>query len=246
MRHAALITALLLLPTAARADDFGRAYEQVIDSVVYITAIDTNWNYYHGTGVVVGANMVLTAYHVVGGNRLVAAVPAARNAQGTLITDVAHYSGIDESRRCRVIARDAKRDLALLEFTQTPNNLKKLKMADRKPGPGSPIFTIGSDPAQSMFHFASGNVRQLLEASYRFADGQTIQARCLEVSVPINPGDSGGPIINAAGELVGINSATVTGSNQVHYGINVAEVLDFLMAALEEQQKRLQQQTKAQ
>ena len=190
--------------------------------------------------------MVLTAYHVVGGNRLVAAVPAAAQRAR------------HPYHRCRPLfghrriaempgdrAGDAKRNLALLEFTQTPNNLKKLKMADRKPGPGSPIFTIGSDPAKSMFHFASGNVRQLLEASYRFADGQTIQARCLEVSVPINPGDSGGPIINAAGELVGINSATVTGSNQVHYGINVAEVLDFLMAALEEQQKRLQQQTKA-
>ena len=84
-----------------------------------------------------------------------------------------------------------------------------------------------------MFHFASGNVRQILNGDYRFKDGQSIEATVLETSVPINPGDSGGPVIDSAGRLVGINSATITG-NQVHYSVDVTEIRSFILAGMKE------------
>ena len=80
-----------------------------------------------------------------------------------------------------------------------------------------------------MFHYSGGNVRQVYKNSWKFSQsGQQVEARVVEMTVPINGGDSGGPILNQKGELVGINSAVMTNANQVQMGIDITEIRAFL------------------
>ncbi len=232
----ALAWATLMPATIAAAGEPDEAYGKALNSVMFITAIDRDWNMSHGTGVVVNARLgyIITAYHVIGQHNLVAALPPAADKDGNLVTDTSAYSSVNDASQCVVVASDPKRDLAVIRFKH-PRSLKAMPLARASARPGQAVFTIGNDPQQSMFHFASGNVRQVYNGAYRFKDGQQIAARVTEMLTVINPGDSGGPLFNASGELVGINSATVTTANQVHYGIDVAEVRAFLIETMDAQ-----------
>ena len=236
---ALLLAGAALLPsTNAWAGEPDEAYGKALNSVVYITSIDRDWNLSHGSGVVVNARFgyIVTAYHVIGPHNLVAASLPVADRDGNLVADSSGYSSLNDASLCVIVACDPKRDLALIRFKQ-PRNLKAMPLSRASARPGQTVFTIGNNPEQSMFHFAAGNVRQVHNSVYRFKDGQQISTRVMETSTSINPGDSGGPLFNASGELLGINSATVTTANQVHYGIDVTEVRAFLIETMEAQQR---------
>jgi S1-C subfamily serine protease len=241
MRTALILACLLLPAAAALGDEPAETYAKSVDGTVFITAVDRDWNFSHGTGVVISGNFMITAYHVVGQDRLIAARPPLRDRNGEIITDAEPYNNYSQDTQCQVIATDPKRDLALLRFKYPRAGLKTIRLARHAARPGQAIFTIGNDPAVSMWHFAAGNVRQVHQTSYRFKDGQQIAAKIIEMTVPINPGDSGGPLLNASGELVGINSATSTQANEVHHGIDMTEIAAFVDETTDKLSKSIEQ-----
>ena len=105
------------------------------------------------------------------------------------------------------------------------------------PRPGQPLVSIGNafnvrgDEATGVLsQYAGGNVRQVYDRDYHFDSGQEVRAKTVEITVPLNPGDSGGPILNRAGELVGISSAITRDQNQIQNGIDISEIRAFLAA----------------
>ncbi len=227
------LTALALagaLAFPARADDFGDTYDKSLPAVVFIAAVDQNWQRSTGTGVIIDATngYILTAYHVVGPDRLIAAHRAAYDKAGKLITDSSAYNDLCQGSQCVVIARDAKRDLAVIQFRHPRTGLKAIRLAGKSARPGQAVFTIGCDGESSMWHFASGNARQIYQSEHALSSGQRVSARIIEVTTPLNPGDSGGPLLNNAGELVGINSSVVPNANEVQKGIDVSEAISFI------------------
>jgi S1-C subfamily serine protease len=256
MRHLTMIIAsialplawaTLLPPTDVSAGEPDEAYTKALGSTLYITSIDRDWNISHGTGVVVNARLgyIATAYHVIGEHNRVCAVLPAFDKDGSLITNTGTYSQCNDASMCVVVAADPKRDLAIIRFKTPRQGLRAMPLAAHHARPGQSVFIIGNDPEQSLWHFASGSVRQVHNSAYRFENGQQISTRVMETSTSINPGDSGGPLFNASGELLGINSATVTTANQVHYGIDVAEVRAFLIETMEAQQRAVTKRTTA-
>jgi S1-C subfamily serine protease len=219
-------------PPGGHPTDEGEAYAKAVDSVVWIHAIDRNWEATRGTGVVVDApnGLILTAYHVVRNDRLALAVFPARDAQGTVIGNPDHYLNdwSTHARQCVIVASDPKKELALLRLKTPPPGLKALPLAPRSAGPGQALFLIGSSSPKALWRYAGGNVRQLYDDSFRFASGQEVQARLIETSIPVNPGDSGAPMVNKNGELVGINSGFLPGQNQVQLGIDRSEIQALL------------------
>jgi hypothetical protein len=75
--------------------------------------------------------------------------------------------------------------------------------------------------------YTEGKVRQVYRKNMRFASGLFVKARVVETQAPINPGDSGGPVVNGDGELVGVASSYRLDAQLISNCIDVTEVRRF-------------------
>jgi S1-C subfamily serine protease len=225
-------TMCLILPRAN--DGASYQYDRALSKVVGVICTAPDGEVSRGTGVVVGSGEVVTARHVVYRGGRVEIIRPARNANGDVIGNESFYNW--RRKRCRVVASSEERDLSLLKVAE-PEEADAIAMTFASARPGQPVFTIGAGSG-SLFHFASGSVRQVYRGTYS-TQSTDVSGRILEVSVPINPGDSGGPIIDQrTGELVGITLATEWAANQVHKGIDGSEVRAFLREARQQEARR--------
>jgi len=79
---------------------------------------------------------------------------------------------------------------------------------------------LGGDPTVTL---------GILSAKNRQIDaGRLSFENLLQTDAAINPGNSGGPLVNAAGEVIGINTAIIEGSQNVGFAIAIDSVMDFL------------------
>ncbi len=95
-------------------------------------------------------------------------------------------------------ASDAKIDLALLEVKGLPEGYPPLTLAEEKVRIGEEVFAIGH-PVGLDWTVTTGRV-----SAFR---GNNVQ-----VQTPLNPGNSGGPLINMKGEVVGVVVAGYRGN----------------------------------
>jgi S1-C subfamily serine protease len=161
-----------------------------------------------GSGVLVeakdGRAVVLTAWHVVRGNRDSITV---RWPDGT-------------SGPARVLASDDAFDLAALA-TAAPA-AAPVPLASRTPGVGDRLTLAGYGPTPFVYREASGAVTQFVGPTGRHP------AHMLELRAHARQGDSGGPILNEAGELV----AVLWGSSRgLTAGSHLAEIRPLLAQA---------------
>ncbi len=140
-----------------------------------------------GSGVVIDAEgFVMTNYHVI--------------ADGSKIT-----VGLSDGRRCpaRVVGTDPLTDLALLKIDAA--RLIPMRWGDSDQClVGSPVWAVGSPfglDRTVTFGILSGKHR-VVKASSHYQD-------FMQSDAAVNPGNSGGPLVDAKGELVGINTAIV-------------------------------------
>jgi len=120
-----------------------------------------------------------------------------------------------------VVGTDPASDLALLKVEAPANELTPLTLGDSsKMEVGDPVVAIGN-PFGLDRTVTSGIVSALqrqIEAPNGFSIDNVIQT-----DAAINPGNSGGPLINSAGEVIGINSQIETGGgNDGNVGIGFA------------------------
>ena len=133
---------------------------------------------------------------------------------------------VEGGSRFEIIYADGSRVTAELVGTTTEFDLAILKVADKAPAvavlgdsgavaPGSRVAAIGS---------ALGGFRNTVTAGVLSAHNRRLGDLdgLLQTDAAINHGNSGGPLINLAGEIIGINVAVVRGS-----GTDAAEGLGF-------------------
>jgi hypothetical protein len=186
-----------------------------------------------GTGVVVDAKrkLVLTNSHVVD-RRETATVIFPEFSGGEPIHESAHYFK-DLARRAvrgTVVRDDPKRDLALVRLESLPGGLPAAEWGPRGPRPGETLHAIGNSGAfeGALWRYIRGEVRQVSERQLKFPGGRTVSARVVETQIPINPGDSGGPVFNGRGQLVALSQGARTDADLVRYAIDLREIRTFL------------------
>lgn len=147
-----------------------------------------------GSGVVVGANgYILTNNHVV-----------------DEATDVKVDLNDKREFKARVVGRDPKADIAVLKIDA--DHLPAIPLGDSsKVQVGDVVFAIG-DP----FGVGQTATMGIVSAMNRSNLGIEDYEDFIQTDAPINPGNSGGALINAEGELIGINTAILSrsGGNQ--------------------------------
>ncbi len=108
-----------------------------------------------------------------------------------------------------VVGTEPNSDLALLKVEAPAAKLHPLKLGDSsKMEVGDAVVAIGN-PFDLQRTVTSGIV-SALQREIQAPDGVTIK-NVIQTDAAINPGNSGGPLINAAGEVIGINSQILTG-----------------------------------
>lgn len=149
----------------------------------------------------------------------------------------------DGSRRwAEVVGKDVDSDLAVIQVESLPPNYSVVPLGDSDQlRVGQFVIAIGNpfgEQGSMSLGIISGlgrsleSQRQLDNQGGRYSLPQVIQT-----DAPINPGNSGGPLLNLAGEVVGVNSAirTTTGVNSgVGFSIPVNAVRRVIPRLIEE------------
>ncbi|HEY4810582.1 MAG TPA: trypsin-like peptidase domain-containing protein [Solirubrobacteraceae bacterium] len=148
-----------------------------------------------GSGIVVNSNgTILTNYHVV---------------ENAIKVTVSFEKG--KSVEAKVVGTDPSNDLAVLRISTDGLTLHPLTLGDSSAVQvGDPVYAIGN-PFDLERTLTTG-VISALQRQITAPNGFTIN-NVLQTDAPINPGNSGGPLLNTAGEVIGINSQIETGGS---------------------------------
>jgi serine protease Do len=130
------------------------------------------------------------------------------NSDGYILTNTHVVANADEvtvrltDRRefpAKVIGADERTDVAVIKINGT--NLPIVKLGDpSRIKPGQWVLAIGSP-----FGFENSATAGIISATSRSVPGENY-VPFIQTDVPVNPGNSGGPLFNMAGEVIGINS----------------------------------------
>jgi S1-C subfamily serine protease len=164
-------------------DEIGASIRQLAGSAgTSVVGVGQRWG--AGSGIVLGDGKVLTNAHNVRGDQVTVTFSDGRTAEGT------------------VAGRDIDGDLAVIDVDTA--GVPALPWADGTPAEiGTPVFALanpGGRGPRVTFGFVSGT-----ERTFRGPRGRRI-AGSLEHTAPLLPGSSGGPVLNAAGQLLAINT----------------------------------------
>ena len=164
-------------------DEVGASIRQLAEGAgTSVVGIGQRWG--AGSGIVLGEGRVLTNAHNVRGDQVTVTFADGRTAEGN------------------VAARDIDGDLAVIEVDT--GAVPALPWASDTPAEiGTPVFALSNPGGRGLrvtFGFVSG-----IERTFRGPRGQRISGS-LEHTAPLLPGSSGGPVLTAGGQLLGINT----------------------------------------
>ena len=128
--------------------------------------------------------------------------------------------------KVEVVGKDPLADLALLKILDSDKKLTPLKFAKNteKIGVGTDVFALGH-PMSMAWSVTKG----IISSNNRYARHPYIHA--LQTDAAINKGNSGGPLLNMQGEIVGINALMVS-RNGENAGVGIAIRGDIVQKSL--------------
>lgn len=118
--------------------------------------------------------------------------------------------------RAQLIGTDPSTDIAVLKIHEY--GLKSLQFADSKAlQPGQIAIAIGN-PMGLQFTVTAGVV-SALGRSLRASNGRLIDD-IIQTDASLNPGNSGGPLLNSAGQVIGVNTAIINGGQGLCFAVS--------------------------
>ena len=191
---------LALLPMLLQAQDFSTLYEQLDPAVVTIQTTEItvsdgtiNEGGGLGTGIIIDKEgLIMTAAHVVGSaNRIL----------------VKTYD--NQLLEAEVVSSVTTADVALLKLKRIPPNLSVAKLGDSDSQKiGEQVFIIGA-PYGLEHSFSTGHISGKQKRGIVLGG---VEMEFIQTDAAINQGNSGGPMFNMRGELIGIVSSILTQS----------------------------------
>ncbi|MDD5589949.1 MAG: trypsin-like peptidase domain-containing protein [Candidatus Portnoybacteria bacterium] len=161
-----------------------------------------------GTGFIISSDgLILTNKHVV----------SIDGAEYTVLTnDGKKYSA-------KVLALDPNQDIAILKVEH--NNLPTVKLGDSENlHIGQSVVTIGNALGEFRNTVSVGVVsglRRSISASSGFGSQAEELENVIQTDAAINPGNSGGPLLNLAGEVIGINVAIAQSAENIAFALPI-------------------------
>jgi S1-C subfamily serine protease len=153
-----------------------------------------------GSGIVISPDgLVLTNSHVVGSARQI----RLRDIEG-IVTD-ARVLGVDPDTDLALLRADGVRDLRYASL----GNSQKLRRGQLVVAIGNPLGFEST---------VTAGVVSALGRSIRSVSGRTIED-VIQTDAALNPGNSGGPLVSSAAEVIGINTAIISGAQGICFAV---------------------------
>lgn len=152
--------------------------------------------------------LIVTNYHVTKGMKNVLVAFYDENIQD--LSKLTYYSA-------KVIKYSAKKDVAILKLEKSLSGLQQLNLSDMLDlKVGEEIHTIGH-PQSLVWTYSKGMITALRK---NFQFGPEEAADVIQINASISPGNSGGPLFNDSGQVVGM--VTFSDSSQYSQNLNFA------------------------
>ncbi len=174
-----------------------------------------------GTGIIVTEDgYILTNKHVISDATTVSVV----------LDDGTTYDKVE------IVATDPLNDVAFLKVKDA-SGLKAATLGDSKTlSVGQQVIAIGNALGQYQNTVTSGIISGLgrsIEASDGTGYNTETLSDMIQTDAAINSGNSGGPLVNAAGEVIGINTATSSSAENMGFAIPISSVKGMLKQLVE-------------
>lgn len=182
----------------------GSEMEDIAKSVFMLEVYD-EWKNLISTGSAFAAlsdHVLVTNFHVIEGGYEIRAISEADDE-----VDVEY-----------VLCYDQLKDIAVLQISEGENAPAMLPLADpSKAKKGNNVYAIGS-PQGLKNSFSTGIISGIWEED---------AVSYFQTTAPISSGSSGGVLVNASGEVIGITSASYTSGQNLNIAISIAHVLEL-------------------
>jgi S1-C subfamily serine protease len=202
-----IVTSLLLVSTyySAIGQTAVEVAKKCMGSTVSIIAVDSEQHPIAlGSGFIIGTGKVITNVHVIEGAS--SAIIKTDNSDET-------HEGT------QFIQIDRQNDLILILVPTLKSNALEINSI-KLPEIGSRIFAIGNPRG------LNGTISEGIVSGVRTDNNRDL----FQISAPISPGSSGGPILNENGELIGVSVSSITSGQNLNFAIPVKYV-DKLISA---------------
>jgi Trypsin-like serine proteases, typically periplasmic, contain C-terminal PDZ domain len=214
MRRLFIITALAFLPIIALAQGYNSKGGSHRGYQTPYTQQEQQPSYWSGSGIALNSNVFATNNHVVdGATHLYVYFPETK-----------------QKYVAKTIKTDPTNDLAIVRITD-PNfkGFPTIQYGFKKAleDVGTDVFVLGYPRVDTM-----GEEVKLTTGVVSSRSGFQGNQSQYQVSAPVQPGNSGGPLFNDSGELIGIVSAKHTdGAENVSYAVKLSYLNDLIASS---------------
>jgi len=190
-----------------------KLYEQVKESVLIIRGVIVQYDIFHrpyytqvqGSGFVynfTGEIVIITNYHVI---------------EGTINVTVTFING--NGYAATVLGSDPYADLAVLSTDAPLNEFKPIEIVNSSTLKVGDVVVAVGNPYGLTGSMSIGIVSALGRTITEEQTGGYPIANVIQTTAPLNPGNSGGPLLNLQGQVVGITTAIISDSQGLGFAI---------------------------
>ncbi len=215
VRAEPVVAAAAALVTAAAEPAMVEVATRALPAVVLLLNTRPDGTTTYGAGLILGKDgRVLTNHHVIAGAKSLGAMlyKPGRVSYTPMDGGLSRY--IFENQKdivaTTLVEGDATSDLAIVKLDADTSKLPVLAFSTEKARPGERVFALGH-PQETVWSFTAGAVSALHNGA-------------IQHDAVLSNGSSGGPLLNARGEVVGVNTARVSSESR---GLSFARPIEM-------------------
>lgn len=177
-------------------------------SILYL-AVEGREKTGEGSGFFINETQAVTNWHVVKGAEKILAM------------------GKDEiTHRARVVASLPEHDLALIEFPTPAGKGKAMELREAPARDLETVYVCGN-PNSMRFVWSDGKVGN--------ASQKNIRGECIQITAPISPGSSGGPLLDSEGKVIGVVVGYLPDGQNLNFAIPARHIQTLLAGKKKEE-----------
>ncbi len=235
LRHLAALVLAAVLALACAAPASAAFDQNTLNGIVMIRTgapdDDGTMNYWQGTGFFVGPQgedpqYIVTNCHVV--EEFILAGKALGGGELHAVFDK------DSEQEAYLVDYDAEKDVALLKLEKATDLREPLLLREPEEAMlGSEVYAVGYPLAaditiQAVTSFSKDDATVTTGSVSRFLTESGTGRRLIQTDTAMSGGNSGGPLVDGSGAVLGINTAASNLDQNLFYAVSISEILPIL------------------